>query len=448
MTDVAEKIFCIILSIGMLVHAYAVSRFARSWLLPACIYSIAWFLFSFIPLIVAPSAPANPLAVGYILLTCIAFSAGAYMHDWRKFTVQKPIVGAGDVYDTIFLRAAFVGFSILAILAVIANTLIQGVSLKDFTSDFFTTSNSLIARRYSDTLINSIFTQISNVACYVAVSLGGLILSGFRTIKSRILVIIISMLPSLIVMAALGAKGMIFLCIAFFYAGTLIRSMLRGDHRLTNRKSLIRGAFWGILLLPFITLSFLSRGLYRAADSTAVTDKLLSYYISYSSGHLYAFSDWFTWLIGQKSLQYYYADEISGGFYTFMSLFLALGSKKVVPPGVYQEYYSYGGYLGTNIYTHFRGVITDFSIPGSIVFFFIVGVICHWIFFLVMRKKDSYMGICFYIMMMGYIYTSFIISLLVWNSTYAAFITLWLTLFLNGTLFRGNRSGATKVDAP
>lgn len=435
------KILCIALSLAMLGTAYAVSRATRSWLVPASIYSIAWFLFTFIPLVTIITVPANPLAIGYILLTCIAFSLPAFVSSWSA-TEQLATVSDDDarVYDTTLVRFSFFFFAGLALVTLLINANLQGLSLSALMSDFFATSNALIADRYNNTTVASVFAQVANVSCYVSVGLGGLILTGYRTWYWRGAVLVGAMLPSLIVMVVFGAKGMIFLCIAMFYAGTLVRRLRSGDHRLIDRRTVSRGLLAIVILIPFISISFIARGLYENNSQFGLLDGLARYYVSYTCAHLYAFSDWFTAYIGQSAAQIYAREEITKGFYTFMSIFTALGSTREVPPGVYTEYYQYGDYIQTNIYTMFRGLITDFTMAGSLIFCLVMGALCNATFVAMARNRLSSWATSFYIVLAGFIYTSFIISLLIWNSIYPTFAIIGLVLFINNLQFRASRA--------
>jgi oligosaccharide repeat unit polymerase len=449
MEAIVSKFLCIALSVMMLVTAYVASRVARSWLVPACIYSIAWFLFTFIPLVTVITVPANPLAIGYILLTCIAFSLPVLVTRWPAIANEPPSNEQGAaLFDTTFLRLTFFFFAALALIALIINSMIQGLSLTSLVSNFFITSNALIADRYNDNLAASIFGQIANVACYIAVGLGGLTFPGFRTWLSRGVALIAAMLPSLIVMVVFGAKGMIFLCIAMFYAGTLVRRLRNKDNRLIDRRTVVRVIIAILILLPFITISFVARGLYEGNAKFSLGEGLMRYYVSYTCAHIYAFSDWFTAYIGQSASQIYVSEEVTKGFYTFMSIFEWLGSTREVPPGVYAEYFQYGNYLQTNIYTIFRGLITDFTLIGSLASCLFAGLICNTIFVAMARNRFSSWSVAFYIVMAGFIYTSFIISLLIWNSSYPTFIVIALVLIINNARFRAGRAKSAPTQYP
>lgn len=442
MEVILTKFAALLLSMGMLVVAWAIRRVSGTWLAPACLYCIAWFLFSFIPMLVALNVPVNPLAIAYILATCVAFALPTLASRWSGHVAAGAGSEHGDaIFDTDFLRITFVVFSATAILSLVVHTAIQGVQLGTLTTNFFEVSNSLIADRYNETTTANIFSQISNIATYTAVALAGFVVPGLRTAKQRVLYLAMAMLPPLAVMVVFGAKGMIFLCIAMFFAGILIRRLSRGDSRLISVRDLVRAIALAIfVIIPATTLSFVARGLYEAGSSAQVLDGLYRYFVSYTSAHIFAFSDWFSWYIGYPARMYYSYEEPTMGFYTFMSVFKFLGDNRFVPAGVYTEYYQYGYSVQSNVYTMFRGLITDFTILGSLAICLISGAVCNAAFNFIMTHRRAAWSISLYVCAVAFIYTSFIISLLIWNSIYPTFLLVGVLLTINNERFERSRS--------
>jgi len=190
------------------------------------------------------------------------------------------------------------------------------------------------------------------------------------------------------------------------------------------------------LLIPAIVSSFLSRGLYDQ-DLEYIFQKLKIYLMSYAFAHLYAFSDWFGGYIGSQSLMQFddLHNESEYGFYTFMAIFRALGSERYVPPGVFDEYYAYQEVIKSNIYTMYRGVILDFGIFGSLIFSFLLGFLLNFSYFLICVLRSPLFFISIYIAMFGFYYTSFIISIFIWNSLFVSLVVFYVILFLNRYFF-------------
>jgi oligosaccharide repeat unit polymerase len=326
--------------------------------------------------------------------------------------------------------------SFLAIVCWALNVQAEGIALSRIWQEFFTVSNEYIMNRYNETLINSVYSQLSNVFSYTSAALGGMIISRLQD-RFRILVLVVlSFLPPVLVLTVQGAKGMIFLSISLFYGGWLIRRMKSGEMTLLDRGVIKKSLLYALALLPLVTISFVARGIYALEDTSKILFALQKYYISYSSIHLYAFSDWFNYYVGAPYTQFYSDSllETTNGFYTFMAIFRLFGDDRYVPPGVFTEYYGYGNFLSGNIYTYFRGLILDFGIFGSLVFLFICGILCNISIKVILVSKYPTFSVAIFISMMGFIYTTFIISLLIWNSIFGILIFLPLILFINQLL--------------
>jgi len=160
-------------------------------------------------------------------------------------------------------------------------------------------------------------------------------------------------------------------------------------------------------------------------------NKLKGLFASYAGGHIYAFSDWFTFRTGGESLLVYQHEKAAFGFYTFTSFFKLFGSTKEAVPGVYSEFLTHGAFFRTNIYTIFRGLITDFGFVGTVLFFILNSYIIHYIFNYFLKTRYSALAISFLVFTIGYFYISYVISLLSWDIINFLFLIFAIILYLN-----------------
>lgn len=435
-----EKIAAIVFSLLILLTAWCYAKQAKSWLLPGIIFSVFWFLYTFLPLIFLPNVPVNYEAVIYIFLFCQAFMVSGLFFNWTKARVA---LGKNSVpYSHIqyinsgFIRWSFALMVVFVIFSILYDVVNQGFSIKDIIFDLMSTSSSYIALRYSGTLQESIVTRLGTVFTYVAVMLGGFVFCFSKNNFNKFIISFVALLPSVMLMVIQGAKGALFLCMFLFYGSIIIYRLYKGETTLTNKKTNRVFFYASLLLIPAIISSFLSRGLYDQ-DSDYVIEKLQMYIMSYAFAHLYAFSDWFYAYLGEESLMRFTDtnNEIEYGFYTFMAIFNTLGADKYVPPGVYEEYYFYKDVIKSNIYTMYRGAILDFGVFGSFVFSFVLGLVLNCVYYLIHVLKSPILLISTYITMFGFYYTSFIISIFIWNSLYVALFVLYLVLVINKYFF-------------
>jgi len=431
--ETAYKILALAFSLMILAQGYAVRRVVGTWLFPACLFSLFWFGYTFLPLALLFTVPIEPTGIAYILICALAFSLGSIGFNWR-FAFQRnqaKLRTTGRLYSNGFLKSAFYLITLGCLVFLIANSLQQGISVNDLVFNFYASSAAYTERRSSDEIAINVFGQLSIVCSYLGVILGGFLITSARTRVSRWAIVFLSFLPSVLVMVTQSAKGMLFLCIVLFYAAVLVCRMSANDQHLLEKKHIKTVVACVLILLPLLIVSFVARGLYDINDNEYVVDRLIYYFASYSFGHIYAFSDWFSFTIGKHSLLQYPDQGLSYGFYSLMAIFKLLGSDKVTPPGVFDEYFSYGDLLSTNIYTMFRGLILDFGFIVSIVIMFIAGLLFHLAFFLFLIAKRPVVTAAVFIFMLGFFYTSFIISIFIWNSIYVSFVLLCAVLWVN-----------------
>lgn len=432
--DIINKSLSILYSLFILGNALFVKKHMGTFLFPASIFSLFWFAYTFFPLIFIP-IPTEPLAIFFILLCTIIFTASSLFFDWKKafYTnmVKLNLKDKVSLYDNNFIKIIFFSMQILVVIFLIINLSIQGFSLHEIIFNTLDSANKYMSMRYSHSIIPNIFSQLALMLNYVGVILGGILLINTKKLKISIIILIMAFFPSILIMITQAAKGYIFLSSVLFYSGVLIARINLGDISLTNKKTNKIILYLILLIFPALIISFLSRGIYQNS-SDIIINKLIYYLSSYAFGHLFAFSDWFSYYInGSSLLQYEPTDSPYYGFYTFMSIFKFLGSSIIVPAGVYDDYYIYDTIIKTNIYTIYRGLILDFGLWGTLIFWFLLGILSHIAFYILLISKRPTISIAFFSIIMGFFYMSYIISILMWNSIFASAIVLTFVLYIN-----------------
>jgi oligosaccharide repeat unit polymerase len=426
-----EKCIALVLSLLILWQAYVVRKLVGTWLFPACLFSLFWFALTFVPLVVLFSVPIEPYAIAFILLCVSAFSASSLFFDWKPAFERNAKKGDPEaVYGSRFLKRAFYVSVTASLALIVLNSLAQGITLYDLAFNLFRSAQAYADMRFSDQLASVSVERWSIVCAYLGAIIGGLRFSCASP-KHQRLIISLSFLPSVLIALTQSAKWHFFLSIVFFYSGVLVYRVSSGRlHLIAKRRIRFLVIYAGIVLL-IATTSFLSRGLY-ASDDSVVMHGLTASFASYSSGHIYAFSDWFASVIGRHSELAYSHETASHGFYTFATLFRVMGSQRVLPIGVYEDYYSYGDLLTTNVFTMFRGLIVDFGFVGSVLFMSVVGVLFHGMFYSMLSRKRPVFTVVAFIFMMGYFYSSFVVSMFGSNIIYyVTFALMCIALYAN-----------------
>ncbi|WP_296443247.1 O-antigen polymerase [Rhodoferax sp. UBA5149] len=430
----AEKLLAILFSLLILVQAGLVRRLVGTWIFPACLFGLFWFALTFIPLVVLFSVPIEWTAVAYIFLCCLLFSATALSIDWHKaYAVNRKRSNRSN-FGGSFMRLAFFGTTLLTLLFLVINTAAQGFSLNDIVFDIMQTANSYIARRYNDELDVNLFGKLSVVFTYTSAIIGGMYYNDRPQKVRGSIILLLVLVPSAAVMVIQGAKGTLFLAIAYFIAGVLISKIRKNDLTFIRKENVVTILIYILLIIPVLTMSFLARGLFESDDLVVIKTELTRSFLSYSSAHMYAFSDWFSHLMFGESVVNYSDDFSEYGFHTFMSIFKLFGSDKYVPAGYYDEYFYYGEIIQTNIFTMFRGLIYDFGLIGSLAFMIGFGLFCHVSFFQLLVSPNPTVSASVFAHLIGFIYTSFLISQFVWNSIYVTFILIIILVYINNYL--------------
>jgi len=431
--DLVGKILALFFSLLIFGNAYLIRRIVGTWVFPACIYSLFWFVYTFIPMVFVIEAPVEPLSIVYIFTTTITFSLGSFVFKWkpalRKNQFKTSINDA--VFDNYFLKSIFYLSSATSVIFVILNSIMQNITLNDLIFDLFKSSAKYTEMRYSEEVKVNIYGQLSLILSYIAAVLGGLIYRNQKEWKSKFTVIITAFISAVIIMVTQSAKGTFIFAIFSFLAGLLVVKIYKNEKSILSVKDVKSAVICIIVSIVLFAVSFMSRGLYESNDISFVIGKLTLYFNSYAFAHVFAFSDWFSYYLGNNASQEYEVSSMSFGFYTFMALFRLLGSTKTIPLGVYDEYFVFKDLITSNVYTIYRGLILDFTILGSLVFMLVLGFIFHWFFFAMLINKKPHISTAIFIIMVLFAQNGQVISMLIWNNVYIFFAILSVIFFIN-----------------
>lgn len=452
MFEFFDKSLAILFSVLILAQAWAVRRMVGTWLFPACLFGLFWFVLTIIPLVALLTVPIEPMAMGFILLGNICFSLGALGFNWgfafRKNAARAP--GAVACFNNSFIHLAFYSSAVLAIVLVVISSVLNGLDLYSMIFNVYESAALYTEKRYNEDLDGNMFGRVATVLMYIAPAAGGLIYADASSALRKFFIVVLACAPSLFVMVTQSAKGALFLVIVLFAASILLRKIYANDFVVFKPGMARQFALYTALVLPVLTVSFLARGLYDETDQSVVYASLRRYFASYSSGHLYAFGDWFTHYMGYQASQPYTERGFTYGAYTFMSVFKALGSTVEFPQGVYDEYFEYKDLLKGNIYSIYRGLIADFGGAGALIYMYLSSLLLHFAYYRVLTQWVAPFACAVFICAMGYYYSSFIISLLMWNSIYVTAILLTVMFSMNKMLVvaRLRRRGTVPAPGP
>ncbi|MWL87983.1 MULTISPECIES: O-antigen polymerase [unclassified Cupriavidus] len=424
-----DKSLAVIYSLMILGQAAALRAYIGTWIAPACLWGLFWFMFTFVPLVALWNVPVNPDAVLYLLVASCLFSLTALPFSWRRvFRLRRENPMTVD-YGSAFMLNAFYVISLVAIFSLLIDLWIQGVTIWDAIFSPMQVAARMIDMRYSESLVPNIFSKLSFATQYPAAIIGGFIYVTRPAGAKRARILVLTFLPSILGMILLGAKGTLFQAFAFYWGGTLVCKIQRGDLRILSREEIRKLLPYGALVVGLVTVSLLSRFIGNAGAD--ILEGLQRLFASYVTAHLYGFSDWFSFTTDASFTQYYFDLHNSSALYTFTPIARLLGDTTALPPGTYDEYFTYDALFQTNIYTMFRGLIIDFGMWGSLLFMVLFGVAMHLSYWMFLVARYPAMSASIFIHSVGYFYSSFMISLLTYNSIYLSVVIIAIVLFMN-----------------
>ena len=344
--------------------------YLKSWLAPASIFSMLWFLLLSTTLFVAPGFPIYPFGVSYILAISVALTLGSLL-------VPKHILPDSEKYNTIeaiklffFTRSNLI-LLVIAIFCLISIVgifvlLLFGVKRYGLSFNIYSII-SLPGQLYDDRDAGILLIPwyIRYLTYFIMPSslLGG-ILIPFEKYPRKIICYLPIILAILIGMVY-TTRASILLSIILFISGLFSSYIIlkNDDNYFLSFRSFFNFASLLIFLLSsWIFLQWLRGG----GDSEFIFYPIINSIKSAVLGSTTAFTTW---------LQNYKQYSLAFGLYTFagpMDL-IGLNDRQL---GFYSEFISLpNGY--SNIYTAFRGLIHDFSITGSILICFVIGIVAQ-----------------------------------------------------------------------
>lgn len=433
MYGIEHKLLALLFSGALLFQAYFVRVWVGTYLAPAALFPLAWFVFTIFPLVFLFEVPINAWSIGYIWICALAFSLSALPFNW-KFALKANQIGKSAYatkFGSRFIRRCLYLSSILSVVFSMWTMVINGWGMEEILFDVLATSGRFAALRGNEGMAYGAVGTLSIFFTYLSPVLGGLVASALRTTKARIGFFVISMSPSIFTMVTQSSKLIFLIALCFYLAAILLTKIYKNKLSMFSVRHLPKVLAAALLLFPLVLVSFVSREDYLDISDLSETVSLLKYQLSsYTFGQIYAFSDFFSFYVGMPAVSVYKDDFESFGAYSFASVFDMLGIGKDFPRGLYEETGYFPDVFETNIFTVFRGLIYDFGGIGSIVFMFLSGLVANTFFYKLLVGRRSWFAATVYVatvvtILMGYLISVFMARYMFLNA-FAVYIVLTL----------------------
>lgn len=431
----ADFFWCLIPAALLVLLAVASRLREGSWLAPGPFMAGLWSVYVVAPLVLAPDYDVSAPGLWCILASVFAFDFGTIFSRRRT---RAPSGGARPsvVWNLTVVRAAIVFGSLVGtfgVLALLANENRLGalLSLQDLqdTASYFTDA------RYNHAYQEPKAYSVSLSGAYAAAILAGAF--GDELFRARRWSVRIAMLtplvPTVLVALTTTMKAPLVLTVVLAAAGHLsMRALQVGSRFRVRARTLVLALslFGATVLASRIAIAYRTGTLDEIATRDT-DDRILA---AGALGPLSAFCVWFdrtdaTTLLAEPR----YGAYTVGGVLEFLGV-------RARERGVYLDDVSIGRYrVSVNLYTIFRGLILDFTLPGSLLVLLIGGLVVARAYRAVQEGRVPALPILatFYATAIF----SWIVSLLVYNS-------ILMALLIYGVVMRASARPALAESAP
>ncbi|MBH10717.1 MAG: hypothetical protein CMG74_10290 [Candidatus Marinimicrobia bacterium] len=410
----------IILPIILLIIISILTKFiTKTWTSPGAFFCICWSFFSIVPILFASDYKIDHLAIWFIAIFSMSLASGSIVAYSNNPINQKYFFNTKIHFNYQFLIHAMLFFSSISLLGIflLIKHATDIYSLGNYLSEWIIIPNMISVDRYSGLLNYPFIIKYSLYFIYPANLLGGIIF-GYNDQSKRIKIIsFLPLLLSILLGIIEGARTSMLLGLVLFFSSWLSTYMVNPKNKINRKKSYSRVIISSIASLTIFTLFFILIQWLRQGTDTIIFELLFDRIRAYFFGYLPAFSKWII-----SDMNY----KLNNGLITFAGPFNLIGILDR-PLGFYDSIYIAKD-ISTNIFTAFRGIIIDFSIPGAIFIAFPIGYIIQSIF-----QNNSAMSFVNTIpISMFYAFTIYspLISIFHYNSILFAWFILLIILFI------------------
>lgn len=405
-------ILSIIPSWLLLLLAWFAKRQFGSWLFPAALFSLYWALFLLTSLMLAPDFYFWPGAAWFILFFGLSVHAGAQLgYGIGKLNAHGMRHNGPRVYKLLWARGILIACTALGFLCVFVTLRSRGYSLSVLLHPDLLPklSRDFSIARYGESYNPPFVSRLLTTFVYLGSMFSGVWL-GINPKASlwRRLFCLLPFVPACL-LALIHSTRTSLLYPLIFFLGTYFATLVFQLRLIIAPKQVV---YAGLLAFASVGI-FIALGMLRANEIGIDLDRTR---VDLLGTHA-AFSQW----LERERLN---GREMGWGAYTVAGVFDLLGIRER-KQGIYVEvvYLGPGGGY-TNIYTAFRNLIDDFSLPGAIIALFVIGAVAGFSYRKVSTGSYSWLPP----LSLFYIFTLW--SAITSISNYNSFILAWFMFFV------------------
>lgn len=359
--------FALSLSIVLIAWAGAMRALTGTWLQPAAFFPLWWCFAGILPLIFARNEPVGPNAMIWLIAASACVSVGALAGNWGFRTRLASRPPAPTNRETRLFSLTLGAAVFLGIGSNIAFVMGSAVPLSDVLDieKLVVVSNQLYIQRYAETGAPPPppFSQALLPFVYLAPAVGGILFVLRRKLRWKLLALT-AFIPAIAVTVLQTTKAAVLFAIVLWLSTYFATRLRLGNLAVFTRGHLLVAALVG----GTVTAFFFAVGLARMASTdTSLLNVVLVKLLTSAFGHMTVFSQW---------LAEYWREPFSPslGKVTFAGPLEMLGYSQRIP-GLFDSVVDLIAGESSNIYTGFRPLIQDFTIPGALAILLLLGFV-------------------------------------------------------------------------
>jgi oligosaccharide repeat unit polymerase len=338
-----------------------------TWLQPGSFFSLFWCFAGILPLVLARQEPVGTNVIVWLAAAGIAVSAGGLLGN-GGFKTRKLVAPANAtdreiaVFGAVVLAAIVLGIGSNA-----AFLSASSVALSDVLTieKLVLVSNQAYFQRYAEAGAPPppTFSQALLPFVYLAPAAGGIL---FELAREKIwkLIGLTSFIPAIAVTILQTTKAALLFSITLWLSGYFAARLRHGKLAVFTKGHMLTAVILGAVLTTF----FFAVGLARLASTdVSLVNVVLLKLLTSAFGHMTVFSQWLSEYTAQSF-------NPSMGKVTFAGPLEMLGFGQRIP-GLFDSIVDLVAGETSNIYTAFRPLIQDFSIPGALVILTMLGFV-------------------------------------------------------------------------
>ncbi|MGI9043674.1 MAG: O-antigen polymerase [Gemmatimonadaceae bacterium] len=361
------NVMALSLSTLLIGWAVAMRSLAGTWLQPSAFFALWWCIAGILPLILAPKEPVGPNAIAWLIVSSMAVTLGSVAGNWgfrtRLIARHSPPTDRETKLFGLILTVAIV-LGVGSNVAFVAGSSVSLSEVLDI-EKLVVVSNQLYIQRYAETGAPPPppFSQALLPFVYLAPAVGGIFFVLKREARWKLLALA-SFIPAIAVTVLQTTKAAVLFAMVLFLSTYFATRLRFGKLAVFTKGHILVAGLVGAT----VTVFFFAVGLARMASTdTSLLNVVMMKLLTSAFGHMTVFSQWLT---------EYWREPFgpSLGKVTFAGPLEMLGYSQRIP-GLFDSVVDLIAGESSNIYTGFRPLIQDFTIPGALTILVLLGFI-------------------------------------------------------------------------